>query len=295
MYLAPVFLIRFEPSSRPVWASPCFSFRICISLIWADVRDTVAIRCYIPTFFGRDEIVKRRRYTRLVNEIAKHPHHPFNFFVPLVEKVKEGVVSIVTGDGAGSSFLETILYEHFDNPISNQFANERSYGSGIIINPRGYILTSEHVVGNASSVTVKLYNGRVYRAIPVFKDHSRDIAVLKIDTDKRLTALPLGSSDEAKVGEWVISLGAPLGLENSVTAGIISAKNRKLKVSNRLYEQIIQTDAAINPGNSGGPLVNIRGEVIGLNAFIIQQSQCLGFAIGIDVVRPYVQRFVSLR
>jgi len=148
------------------------------------------------------------------------------------------------------------------------------------------------VIGKSKNIFVKLFNGRVFEAKRILADRVRDYAVIKIDADCRLYPLALGHSSHTKVGEWVISVGSPLGLENSVTAGIISAKNRRLQVAKRLYEEIFQTDAAINPGNSGGPLINLNGEVIGLNAFIIQSSQCLGFAIGIDALKLQLDQYV---
>src|SRR5690606_36560847 len=132
-----------------------------------------------------------------------------------------------------------------------------------------------HVIGKAKNIMVKNWNGRVYEAETVMSDPARDFAILKVNPSGKLRPLQLGSSAETRVGEWVIGIGSPLGLENSVTAGIISAKNRRLQVGKRLYEEILQTDAAINPGNSGGPLINLHGEVIGVNAFIIQSSQSL--------------------
>ncbi|MFY0542672.1 S1C family serine protease [Brevibacillus sp. H7] len=216
--------------------------------------------------------------------------HPFNFFVPIVERVKDGVVSIVTEDTPHSHNIDQLIRSLISQEIP--LPTERSFGSGFIFHPKGYILTSEHVVGKSKTILVKLCNGRVFEAKRVLSDPKRDYAVIKIDTDFKLQPLPLGRSSETKVGEWVISIGSPLGLENSVTAGIISAKNRRLQVARRTYEEIFQTDAAINPGNSGGPLINLNGEVVGLNAFIIQSSQCLGFAIGIDALKQQLEKFV---
>ncbi|ATO48697.1 MULTISPECIES: S1C family serine protease [Brevibacillus] len=218
--------------------------------------------------------------------------HPFNFFVPLVEQVKHGVVSLICEDNTSPPDIDQILQSFLDMEPLEAGQTEKSFGSGFIFHPRGYILTSEHVIGKAKSIYVKMWNGKVFEAKLIFSDPQRDYAIVKIESDVRLSPLSLGNSGEARVGEWVISVGSPLGLENSVTAGIISAKNRRIQVSKRLYDEIFQTDAAINPGNSGGPLINLHGEVIGLNAFIIQSSQCLGFAIGIDSIKKKIQQLL---
>ncbi|WP_255298499.1 S1C family serine protease [Brevibacillus dissolubilis] len=165
----------------------------------------------------------KKRWSHFVkqNYMQSSSLHPFNFFVPLVEQVKNGVVSIVTEDTPSSSDIGQLLQEFLRTGQFEQVASERSFGSGFIFHPKGYILTSEHVVGNSQSILVKLCNGKVYEAQTVFKDHLRDYAVIKINADHKLQALPLGQSADAKVGEWVISVGSPLGLENSVTDGCI--------------------------------------------------------------------------
>ncbi|MBO8165193.1 MAG: trypsin-like peptidase domain-containing protein [Brevibacillus sp.] len=237
--------------------------------------------------------MKRKKWASVVHKKypAKSSLHPYNFFVPLVEQVKDGVVSIVTEGSSMPSDLKQFINQLLDGQQLTETMKERSFGTGFIFHPDGYILTSEHVINKSKSVLAKLWNGRVFRARPVITDFNRDFAVLKIDADCPLHPLPLGSSRRTQVGEWVVGIGAPLGLENSVTAGIISAKNRRLNVAKRVYEEVLQTDAAINPGNSGGPLINLHGEVIGMNAFIIQSSQCLGFAIGIDSLKGHLRDF----
>lgn len=172
----------------------------------------------------------------------------------------------------------------------------RALGSGFIVDPRGYIITNNHVVDGADKIFVKLstdpdgedsaYQGRPAKVIGVDKD--TDIAVIKIDTDKPLPTVKLGNSDGAQVGDWVIAIGSPFALSKTVTAGIISAKNRSIDepgpngVSQSQFQRFIQTDAAINPGNSGGPLVDMAGEVVGMNTAIYTQSmgsQGVGFAM----------------
>jgi serine protease Do len=153
-------------------------------------------------------------------------------------------------------------------------------GSGVIIDPAGIILTNNHVVEGGGEVTVKTFDGREFVATQVWTDPKTDLAVVKIDNAADLTAAPLGDSDQVEIGDWVIALGQPFGLESTVTAGIISAKDRGIGITDR--ESFLQTDAAINPGNSGGPLVNLRGEVIGINTAISTRSggnNGIGFAV----------------
>jgi serine protease Do len=172
---------------------------------------------------------------------------------------------------------------------------ERSLGSGVIVDPKGYILTNNHVVEKADRIRVKLMDDPAtvtYDATVVGVDKETDLAVIKIDAKKPLPAAKLGNSDAMEVGDWVLAVGSPFGLEETVTAGIVSAKGRNI-VPERQFESFIQTDAAINPGNSGGPLVNMNGEVIGINTAIYTSGggyQGVGFAMPSNtVVQVYNQ------
>ncbi|MEZ6106103.1 MAG: Do family serine endopeptidase [Pirellulaceae bacterium] len=159
-------------------------------------------------------------------------------------------------------------------------------GSGVIIDSSGIVLTNNHVVAGGGTVVVKTQDGREFIATEVLTDPSSDIAVVKFEGANDLVAAPLGDSDDVEVGDWVIALGQPFGLESTVTAGIVSAKNRGIGINDR--ESYIQTDAAINPGNSGGPLVNLRGEVVGINTAISSRSggnEGIGFAVPANQVR----------
>ena len=159
----------------------------------------------------------------------------------------------------------------------------RGQGSGFIVSSDGYVITNAHVVENAEVVTVRLTDRREFRAKVVGTDKATDVAVLKLDAKEALPTVKLGSSANAAVGEWVVAIGAPFGFENSVTAGILSAKGRSLP--DATYTQFIQTDVAVNPGNSGGPLFNLAGEVIGINSQIYSRSggfQGISFAIPIE-------------
>jgi len=159
-------------------------------------------------------------------------------------------------------------------------------GSGVIVDPSGVILTNNHVVDGGGKITVRLHDGREFEAVEVKQDPKTDLAIVRIQGATDLKAAKLGNSEEAMVGDWVIALGQPFGLEGTVTAGIVSAKGRGIGITAR--ENFIQTDAAINPGNSGGPLVNLKGEVIGINTAISSKSggyQGVGFAVPINLAK----------
>ena len=178
------------------------------------------------------------------------------------------------------------FFRRFQGPQNPRAQRDRPVfgaGSGFIISPDGVILTNAHVVRDAKEVTVKLTDRREFRARVLGSDPKTDVAVLKIDA-KNLTVVPVGRSSDLKVGEWVLAIGSPFGLESSVTAGVVSAKGRSLGDESQV--PFIQTDVAVNPGNSGGPLFNTRGEVVGLNSQIYSQTggyMGLSFAIPIDV------------
>ena len=169
----------------------------------------------------------------------------------------------------------------------------RAQGSGFIINPNGIILTNAHVVRNAKEVIVKLTDHREFRAKVLGADPKTDVAVLKIDA-RNLPVVALGSSADLRVGEWVLAIGSPFGFENSVTAGVVSAKGRSLPGDSAV--PFIQTDVAVNPGNSGGPLFNTRGQVIGINSQIYSQTggfEGLSFAIPIDTALKIEQKLAT--
>jgi serine protease Do len=220
-------------------------------------------------------------------------------FVPLVKKMRPVVVHISTtqvGESGGPA-LENPLGEEdpfgdfwrkfFGNPPGPRGPyRQRGLGSGFVIDRDGTILTNNHVVDNAQKITVRLADDREYEAKVVGKDPKTDIAIIKIDGQRNLAVATLGDSDRLEVGEWVMAIGNPFGLDNTVTSGIVSAKGRR--IGQGPYDNFIQTDASINPGNSGGPLINLRGEVVGINSAIFSQSGGnigIGFAIPINLVK----------
>lgn len=164
-------------------------------------------------------------------------------------------------------------------------------GSGMVISKDGYVLTNNHVVSSADKITVTLNDGRQFTAKLVGRDSYSDVAVLKIDAPN-LTPVTFGNSDTLRPGEWVVAVGSPLGFDHTVTQGIVSALSRKIPDLNSNLS-FIQTDAAINPGNSGGPLVNLKGEVIGINTAISGRGQNIGFAIPINTVKEISNTLIS--
>ena len=217
-------------------------------------------------------------------------------FTEIVERQGAAVVNISTTQTARNPAISQLpnvpeddpFYEFFrrfvPNPGPREFQSQ-SLGSGFIISPDGYLLTNAHVVEAADEITVKLTDKRELKARVIGADKRTDIALLKIDAGG-LPVVRLGDPHKLKVGEWVIAIGSPFGFENSVTAGIVSAKGRSLPQEN--FVPFIQTDVAVNPGNSGGPLFNLRGEVVGINSQIYSRTggfMGLSFAIPIDVAQ----------
>lgn len=231
--------------------------------------------------------------------ILPNPADP-NFVVAAVQKVGPAVVRInaaktVTDEGATGSD-DPILRRFFGSSPSAQPRQRtvRGTGSGFIINSSGQIITNAHVVDGADTVSVRLKDGRTVEGKVLGEDPVTDVAVIKIEANN-LPAVALGNSDVLQPGEAVIAIGNPLGLDNTVTAGIVSATDRSSSDVGVPDKRVgfIQTDAAINPGNSGGPLLNARGEVIGMNTAIISGAQGLGFAIPINTVQGIAQQLIS--
>ncbi len=216
-------------------------------------------------------------------------------FVMLIKQDKPFVVNIRTTQVVKGGPIQMYQnpFGNQSNPFGNFFNNffrnipqstytEESLGSGVIISKNGYIVTNNHVIKGATKIYIKLYNGRTYKAKVIGKDSQVDLALLKINAGNNLPAAILGDSSKAQIGEWVLAIGNPFGLGWTVTNGIISAKGRAIGGP---YEDFIQTNAAINPGNSGGPLINMKGQLIGINTAIIRGAQGIGFAIPVNVLK----------
>jgi serine protease Do len=216
-------------------------------------------------------------------------------FVELAKKLKPSVVNISTAktiapqkrmqrspNSFGQDPFEDFFNRFFDNVPQHSY-KQRSLGSGFIISNDGYILTNNHVVAGADEIKIKLSDGREFKAEVKGTDEKLDLAVLKVDVKGGLPVAQLGDSDTIQVGEWVMAIGNPFGLNQTVTAGIVSAMGRV--IGSGPYDDFIQTDASINPGNSGGPLFNAEGRVIGINTAIIAGGQGIGFAIPINMAK----------
>jgi Do/DeqQ family serine protease len=223
-----------------------------------------------------------------------------NFIAAAVDRVGPAVVRINASRTVRSRvpeiFNDPFFRQFFGSQIPNQPSQrvERGTGSGFIISGDGLILTNAHVVSGADTVTVTMKDGREMNGRVVGQDPLTDVAVVRVQGNN-LPTVPLGNSENLKPGEWAIAIGNPLGLDNTVTAGIISATGRsssEVRVADKRVS-FIQTDAAINPGNSGGPLLNQRGEVIGMNTAIIGGAQGLGFAIPINTAQRISQQLIS--
>ncbi len=234
---------------------------------------------------------------------ASPPHATPENFSSLAATTSPAVVNIRTVktlNGGGR------VFRHFRNPFGGDNADpfkeffdrffgddaprrdfkQRSLGSGFIIDKAGYIVTNNHVIEDADRIQVKLNAGDEYDAEMIGRDPSTDLALIKIDADNDLPVVRLGDSDTLKVGHWVMAIGSPFGLEHTVTAGIVSAKGRV--IGSGPYDDFIQTDASINPGNSGGPLLNMAGEVVGINTAIVASGQGIGFAVPVNLARNVI-------
>jgi serine protease Do len=220
-------------------------------------------------------------------------------FAELAEKVSPSVVSIRTSktvsghpggirvppglepffNGPGSPFED-----FFGGPGDGKEFQVPSLGSGFVIASEGFIVTNNHVIEDVDKIEVAFKDGTTAPAEVIGRDPATDIALIKIQSDKQLSSLPFGDSSKLRAGDWVIAVGNPFGLEHTVTAGIVSALHRRNIGAGR-YEDFIQTDAAINPGNSGGPLINLAGEVVGINTAINPRANTIGFAVPIDMAK----------
>src|SRR5918995_5942028 len=222
-------------------------------------------------------------------------------FSAVADRVTPAVVNVstVSGGPAGGSpddpqrFREFFGEEFYERYFKRRPREEpRSSGSGVIVDPAGYILTNNHVIENAQDITVRLSDARKFTATLVGRDPKTDLAVLKVDAPAPLPAASLGDSDRLKVGQWAIAIGNPFGLDRTVTVGIISATART-RVGVTTYENFIQTDASINPGNSGGPLANLDGRVIGINTAIVAAGQGIGFSIPITEAKLVMRQLIA--
>jgi len=251
-------------------------------------------------YFGGADVIQNQRATATAAETKPAaegwvPSRP-DSLAPLVAEIKPAVVNIGTIQAPrqprrgfrGQEPFDEFFERFFGGPIPQE-RPQQSLGSGFIIDKDGYILTNNHVIENAGMIMVKLANEKEYEAKVVGRDPRTDLALIKINARGELPVVRLGDSDALQVGDWVIAIGNPFGLGQTVTAGIVSAKGRV--IGQGPYDDFIQTDAAINPGNSGGPLFNTKGEVVGINTAIFSRSGGnvgIGFAVPINMARDLV-------
>ena len=248
--------------------------------------------------FGVSQAVRQSNGTVSAEPVISQPIMVPATFSDLAEKVRPGVVNIQVVKKVKNISLNPRNFQGFpfggQDPFGDFFGpfsrgnpprgfEQKGIGSGVVISRNGYILTNNHVVEEADQIKVKLSNGNEYKGKVVGRDPKTDLALLKIEGVSDLHPLNLGNSEDLKVGNWVVAVGSPFGLEQTVTAGIVSAKGRA--IGSGPYDNFIQTDASINPGNSGGPLINMRGEVVGINTAIVAQGQGIGFAIPINMAK----------
>jgi len=211
---------------------------------------------------------------------AQEPAH--DPVVQAVQKVLPAVVNISTERVARRPYrdpFDEFWRQFFGQPRHPDDGGGQSLGSGVVVDEDGWIVTNWHVVQRATKIQAVLSDGTKYEARYVSGDEKNDLALLKIEAKKPLPAVRIATAAEPVLGETVIAVGNPFGLEHTVTRGIISAKNRRYTVDDTTFEDVLQTDASINPGNSGGPLINTRGELVGINMAILSQAQGIGFAI----------------
>lgn len=217
----------------------------------------------------------------------------------MVEQVSAAVVNIETSvlvqDNNSTLFNDPFFREFFgDNMLRPREYVQSGIGTGFIISEDGYIVTNQHVIDNATEIKVNIAGEKKqYVARIIGQDKELDLAVIKIDGANKFTTVSLGDSQKNRVGEWVVAIGNPYGLDHTVTAGVISATGRPMKIEDRVYKNLIQTDAAINPGNSGGPLLNLQGEVIGINTAVNAQAQGIGFAISINTAKEVLNDLIN--
>jgi serine protease Do len=263
------------------------------TVVLAVIAITFAAVVLYQNFGAASDKTERIERDKLLEDIAVM-EDVSKAFIAVAAALKPSVVSITNvGVTTTNPFTDDPLLRRFFGRIPD-FRPREGAGSGLIISDDGYILTNNHVVTGSRRLTVKLHDGREYKAGIIGADSQTDIALIKIEATGLVPA-PLGDSDDLKVGQWVIAIGKPFGLEQTVTAGIVSALHRS-KVGVAAYESFIQTDAAVNPGSSGGPLINLKGKVVGINTAIATKTggyQGIGFSIPINLAKRVKDALMS--
>ncbi|MFQ5656531.1 MAG: DegQ family serine endoprotease [Candidatus Methylomirabilales bacterium] len=260
-------------------------------------RRRLAGLCMLVVFFLSSPVSAVDRESRALVERMQE------VFVDVAERLKPSVVNINTtqkiraGRRQVEPFFRGPFREFFGEEFFERFFNlprefrRQSLGSGVIVDAKGYILTNNHVVEQADEIQVTLVDERTFKAKVIGTDPQTDLAVIQIEGAKDLHSAALGDSDKMVTGDFAIAIGNPFGLSHTVTVGVVSAKGRAMGIT--AYEDFIQTDASINLGNSGGPLLNIDGEVIGINTAIVASGQGIGFAIPINLAKEVMEQLIK--
>lgn len=274
---------------------------ILIALAALMIGMTLGTR-YEVTSYTRAQEIGQDNYTTAADTIIPGK----NIFADIAAKVDAGVVLVTSQIEIQSStdpifpfddpFFRFFFGDYFSIP-NQQPRTQEGYGSGFIVTEDGYVVTNEHVIHNATKIEVTVTDQEEpLPAEVVWSDYDSDLAILKIKADRKFQPIRMGDSDKIRPGDWAIAIGNPFGFEHTVTKGVISALGRPITIPAtgsgsraRTYANLIQTDAAINPGNSGGPLLNIDGEVIGINTAVSLQGQGIGFAIPVNEVKGIVK------
>ena len=268
-----------------------FRFLVCTLLLLAAL--TSCKKKEEPYFY---ESNRKGSTEAPVKEVPKDILATQQAFTTVVKSITPSVVNIstVSKKKLVQPYFEFSPFfgDFFGGQAKPRYRRENSLGSGVIINKEGYILTNDHVVKDAESIQVKLSNEKVFNGKVVGEDAKTDLAVIKINSQESLPSAVLGDSDKLQVGQWAIAIGNPFGLDRTVTVGVVSATGRS-NMGIETYEDFIQTDASINPGNSGGPLLNVYGEVIGINTAIVAAGQGIGFAIPINMAKQVVGQLIK--
>ena len=261
-----------------------------ISLIFSMIALVAGMSLVDQHFSGRIAIAKSTEY---FNAPAS-----FNHLAEIASPAVVNIRTVKTIKGGGPVFrqfqrdpwgkdspFKEFFERYFGDDMKREF-KQPSLGSGFIMDEAGFVVTNNHVIEDADQIKVRLKDDREFDAKIVGRDANTDLALLKIESGQDLPTIKMGDSDALKVGEWVVAIGSPFGLEHTVTAGIVSAKGRV--IGSGPYDDFIQTDASINPGNSGGPLLNMNGEVIGINTAIVASGSGIGFAIPINLAKDII-------
>ena len=253
-------------------------------------RLSILLALFILFFLSSSVLASKLSYreTPIVKVVQKNADAVVNISTERIVFLRE-----IPSWGEYGNEFDLFFKQFFNSYAPFRTLKLKSVGSGVIVDRKGLIVTNAHVVNMATTLFVILKDGKSVEGKVVYEDANEDLAIIKIDPPEPLKEVKLGRTDDLLIGETVVAIGNPLGLENSVTAGIISGRNRTIYSSSGevVFNDLLQTDAPINPGNSGGALLNLDGELIGINVAVVQNSQSIGFAIPVEKVKKVLERY----